>query len=491
MTPEQRWVYLNWLRDVTQGTDIGYVFTFYYGLERHLFFGEPEAAFRMVLRLREQHRHSSFLWYSARALLASCVLHKRGGLFAALLEHLAAHKELAVSDLFLLAKWSMGMELSAREVMHLASDVGFTNKRYLKDEEELFESELTRLLAERYGGSTVPLSLYSLRGAPLGPQMIAANYSLSEDQRTITVPCLTKHPEFVASMRELLQAAHDGVKGILKAARKDGTGLAVSKKRDTHPVKEPSAAYEGSLLFEAIDVHQFDKNAGCFRDGICPKCGSSIGKRPVQRGTCPACGALLLVKNSEFTGEKLLLTGEENERMSAIRTERARRNWIRQLIANYQWQEAVVAREVRKRNSTPEMVLLAYLQAQGDQHKHNGMLGLYRNTLLEMGQVYQRLGNHEETLKMFLAVCWLDLCGSMNSGPGRVRYDRSTAFLAPGVLRLIEQAARHLVLNPGELRSRFIAGASEHAEPGMPLTPDAAWRELEKGLAEAADSLQE
>jgi len=38
LTPEQRWVYLDWLGNVDKEIDIGYVFIFYYGLERHLFF---------------------------------------------------------------------------------------------------------------------------------------------------------------------------------------------------------------------------------------------------------------------------------------------------------------------------------------------------------------------------------------------------------------------------------------------------------------------
>ena len=40
LTPEQRWIYLDWLRNVDSEVNIGYVFVFYYGLERHLFFGD-------------------------------------------------------------------------------------------------------------------------------------------------------------------------------------------------------------------------------------------------------------------------------------------------------------------------------------------------------------------------------------------------------------------------------------------------------------------
>ena len=49
---ENRYVYLNWLRDVTAPIPIGYVFIFYYGLERHLLFGKFEQAFDMIVKLR-------------------------------------------------------------------------------------------------------------------------------------------------------------------------------------------------------------------------------------------------------------------------------------------------------------------------------------------------------------------------------------------------------------------------------------------------------
>ncbi len=35
-SPEARYQYLNWLRDITQPTNLSYVFLYFYGLERHL-----------------------------------------------------------------------------------------------------------------------------------------------------------------------------------------------------------------------------------------------------------------------------------------------------------------------------------------------------------------------------------------------------------------------------------------------------------------------
>ena len=34
LSPEQKWLYLSWLRDIVAPIDVGYLFIYYYGLER-------------------------------------------------------------------------------------------------------------------------------------------------------------------------------------------------------------------------------------------------------------------------------------------------------------------------------------------------------------------------------------------------------------------------------------------------------------------------
>ncbi|WP_169313796.1 HEAT repeat domain-containing protein [Methanofollis liminatans] len=51
LSPQQKYIYLNWLRDITKPVALGYVFIFYYGLERHLLFGNYECAVDTILQL--------------------------------------------------------------------------------------------------------------------------------------------------------------------------------------------------------------------------------------------------------------------------------------------------------------------------------------------------------------------------------------------------------------------------------------------------------
>ena len=220
ISPQQRWIYLNWLRNIESSIDIGYVFIFYYGLERHLFFGNYETAFDMILRLRKHHKNNSFNVYSSNALIAATLFHKREDLFFNFINCIESFDHIDLSHVYVLAKRLLGIALSPAELMALAKKVGFTNKRYLKNEKELFELELRKLLLDKHGEEKLSLEKYSLNKCPLANQMIIANYSLEHEQRTISVPSLIEAKVFSTELLMLLQSTHENVKKRLKESRK-------------------------------------------------------------------------------------------------------------------------------------------------------------------------------------------------------------------------------------------------------------------------------
>jgi hypothetical protein len=74
LDPIQKGNYLNWLTNPYNEIDIGYVFVFYYGLERHLLLGDFESAFETIIKLRNAHKNKSFLAYSLNAIILSSIL---------------------------------------------------------------------------------------------------------------------------------------------------------------------------------------------------------------------------------------------------------------------------------------------------------------------------------------------------------------------------------------------------------------------------------
>ena len=226
LAPDERWFYLNWLTDVDTEIDTGYVFIFYYGLERHLFFGKFEDAYKMILRLRKTHRNNSFLYYSSGALITSCLFHNRTDLFADFLNN---ENDIEYSAIYTMAKYGVGLNLSIDDLINLGRDVGFTNRRYIKNELGLFKQQLEKLLNQKYGKDELPLKDYPIINWPKKQALLLANYSLDQKQRSLEVPSLTGYKNFRQDIYNLLNEAHENVKDILKENRKSKKNLPVKK----------------------------------------------------------------------------------------------------------------------------------------------------------------------------------------------------------------------------------------------------------------------
>lgn len=132
LKPENRYIYLNWLRNVTSPVPIGYVFIFYYGLERHLIFGKFEQAFNMIVKLRTYHNNNSFNAYSADALLIAALYHKRPDLIG----KIDLNKATPKLAQFVIA--SLTGRLESDLLIENCGNVGFTNKRYIKSDYNLY-----------------------------------------------------------------------------------------------------------------------------------------------------------------------------------------------------------------------------------------------------------------------------------------------------------------------------------------------------------------
>lgn len=481
ISPEQRWIYLNWLRNVESSINIGYVFIFYYGLERHLFFGNVEEAFNMVLRLRKYHKNSSFLGYSSNALIAACLFHKREDLFVKFINSIEDIEEVVLSNIYILVKQCMGMGLTALELMALAGKVGFSNKRYIKDESNLFEIELKKLLQEKLGTENLPLEKYSPKKCPIVQQMIIANYSLDSNQRVIKVPSIIDNQAFSDTVLELLQATHENVKLTLKDLRKSGEYKQQVQTVKNTATKEPDEVFKKSVLFDAIDVHVFDENIKQYNDGICPYCKKSLVKRPAQKGKCSECGNTILVKNSIFTGEKMIITDIENEKLTGIRNEKAQRNWVKTIISYENLNDNDVAKIVKSRNISIEEALLFCINEQASRHFRDSNIGLYRNSLMHTGNIYEHMEQLDNALDMYLTVCFYDLQGCTN---GSIEFNKERSFVAPAVCSWILSIGEQLGIPEERMHERYHSTICKMRQRVTDTVIEQSWNELRKALYE-------
>ena len=219
MHPEQRGLYLRWLHDVRSEIDIGYVFVYYYGLERHLVYGDFDAAFDEIQLLRNHHDNGSFQSYSASALMHSCLLRKRLDKVQRLYE--------SGFDYFdntnLLILHHSGLDILPEMMFQLACILTGINRRYIKARPDIYKKKISEVLTERFGKPSYPLSsrFSSLDGVEGIPYPIFANISFSSEVRTPRLPNLLRHPSFHREISAFFEEVHEAVKNESKAKQQN------------------------------------------------------------------------------------------------------------------------------------------------------------------------------------------------------------------------------------------------------------------------------
>lgn len=214
LTPQQRADYLNWLTDITAPIDIGYVFIFYYGLERHLLFGNSESALATILILRQFHDNGSFLSYSEGATVLYAIKRKKWEIL------LNLDTKQLTADMSLLISAVVHQSLNAQDIMDAHRKFVFENNRYIKSEPELFLSTLEKLLVERYASVSFPVYPEDIAAAKAGIPLVLANYSLLPEQRVLDIPDITTSPRIYNEIKALLVNTHETVKIKLREQRK-------------------------------------------------------------------------------------------------------------------------------------------------------------------------------------------------------------------------------------------------------------------------------
>ncbi|MCC3868648.1 TerB N-terminal domain-containing protein [Terrisporobacter mayombei] len=481
LTPQQRWIYLNWLKNIDNKIDISYVFLFYYGLERHLLFGDYTKAWNILCRLRKNHKNQSFISYSTNALIATCIIRNRPDLFIQLLEDTEDVDDMYISDLYLLAKYKLYGEIMPKEVMAIASKVGFKNNRYIKNESLVFEDELSNILFERYNKNGIDLRLFDLKKCPEKDITLIANISI--DERYTKIPSLLENGEFKTYIHDLLSETHEITKTKLKEIRKS-QAYVPSIKPKKREKKEPDKIFKESILFEKIDTNIFDKNEEFYDHYICPYCKEKVEKLPVSKGKCTKCKNDILIKNSIFTGVKIALTKEENELMVNIRNERARRHFIDNIINNLPISAKEVKKVVSKRNITIEEALIEEIEKISVNEKLNNNMGIYRCYIMDRGRIYEKMGNLKEALKLYMLVCYYDLNGATNGGSIGLGYDKNQIFLAPAVIDWIKKITKSLKLSEEDLYNLLNQVIKDKKENEMFINDNVVWKCMYKAIYE-------
>ncbi len=241
LTPEQKGVYIKLLQNpYNPNIDIGFVFILYYGLERHLLYGNFEKAYKVILKLRDAHSNKSFQSYSANALVLISMFHQRGEIALDFIKSLDKDYEFSFSDnLFLLCYYSFNIPLTAKDIMRMAHSLEFTNLNYIRKYPELFQKTLENEIIKQTRDKTIQISKYLNRAdiAKLSTQEIPIFANTSIRDKSFPVPLLSENFKLKKELNIFLEKTHELVKQKLAEMRKEGT-LPI-KKVENKPKKLP------------------------------------------------------------------------------------------------------------------------------------------------------------------------------------------------------------------------------------------------------------
>lgn len=205
LSPEERYQYINWLRDIENETNLSYVFLYYYGLERQLLIGDYDLAVYEVLRLIKFHDKGTFKSYSATALTAASIYRKRPDI----LEKAPFILD-DISNISLYLRLDLQKELTAKDLISLANRVKFYNKRYIKLKLDLFEKELQELINDYHNKNGFILN--QLDDLIFNDQSYFANLSIPDRARIIKTPQIIENDKFKQIVFNLLNETHLKIK---------------------------------------------------------------------------------------------------------------------------------------------------------------------------------------------------------------------------------------------------------------------------------------
>lgn len=229
LTPQQRWMYWKFLKNPYDShNNIGYVFLFYYGLERHLMSDNFKKAFEVILKLRDIYNNASFQSYTSQALIITCIQRKSPELALKFINSIDKDYKRAIDfNLLLLLKYSLYIPLTAIDIIENYKGIGYKKDRYIKNYNTLFIETMNELILSKYETTEIMLNQLindkTFKQLPKGKYSVFANISIKNN--SISLPSFYDSP-LMSMFYELLDMTHETIKNKLSKLRKKGTPLA-------------------------------------------------------------------------------------------------------------------------------------------------------------------------------------------------------------------------------------------------------------------------
>lgn len=241
MTSSQRGAYLKFLSNPYDTSfEIGYVFLFYYGLERFLLTDKFEDAFELILKLRDTYDNNSFQYYSGNSLILSCIYHQRPDMMIKFIYSLDKEYELSFSaNLFLLCVYSFDIPVDSKDIIRLRNDFEFRNNSYISKYPDMFDEIMTELIKHNYENESIllsdVLSKSQFNKLKLEDVNMFANISISDNM--VKVPLISDSFMLKKTFHDILVVTQEIVRTRVAELRKTGDVSVPNQKSNSNANK--------------------------------------------------------------------------------------------------------------------------------------------------------------------------------------------------------------------------------------------------------------
>ncbi|MBN2570741.1 MAG: TerB N-terminal domain-containing protein [Ignavibacteriales bacterium] len=205
LTSGQRYNYLCWLKNVEQPIDMGYVFLYYYGLERQLLIGNFEKAFNEIIKLRNVHFNKSFQKYSENALVHAAIMRNKVDYLIDL------HEKTEISGysnaMFLLA-YNAELDLGEEQLILIFHKAFTTSRKAVKENKPLFVECLINTLNRRYGKPSFSFNNYNISKVKTITEARFANYSFPKEIQYVEITDFYQCKQLMQDLQSLFEETY-------------------------------------------------------------------------------------------------------------------------------------------------------------------------------------------------------------------------------------------------------------------------------------------
>lgn len=219
----------------------------------------------------------------------------------------------------------------------------------------------------------------------------------------------------------------------------------------------------------------------------CPYCNRKLKVIPKAKKKCSYCEKYIFVRTRPLDRKKVLIREDQKENIEneweKYHAQKEEENLMKD--PNFVKAKKELEKEFGKEPSIND-VKWRKIGKEEIEHVKKRQWGLYRNNQLDKVTILSKEGKHLQALESLLFICYLDINGANNVCLGfkdNKDFDPSTAFLAPGIIHMIDEEANQISYDDEKIKMLFYKVAEKYTPIKVPISPEKAWKKLKISIS--------